>query len=1088
MSSVDNCIVCTKLIKPCHKNISCNACKSYVHKKCTKLKPKELKQLCQTEWICSKCKVDDDCYDTTDSENEFQELNISDADLEKYDKMLFNPLRFETILRNDDSYDFHVPDCSYIIPTQFKTVLPATKNDAFTVLNVNIRSLSGNFEKLKECIKTVNHDFSIIGLSETHLKDKPHDYYNLPGYRLEYVNRVGRNRGGVCMYITNNVNYKVRNDLCNANSNYESCFIEIERKNAKNILVGVIYRSHTPIDNFALDMVTVFNKINAENKMVYVMGDFNIDLLKDDTDRATHDYIDLIYSHSLIPTIYKPTRITETSATIIDNILTNCESIINSTILVTDISDHFPTVLISNLSLYDKNQHKNKCFYKRLYNDDNVLKLKKYLSELKWEELFDNINAEDDYSKFVTKFQELYDECIPLKKCTSKPKKEPRSPWITKGLLCSINTKNKLYKQYLRCPSIVNHQLFKTFRNKLHGLLRKSKRLYFFKKFEQIKGNMRQTWKTINNVLGRAQKQGLSNQFKRNTGTIITDPTVISNEFNDFFVNVGPALASQIHNTGKNYYDYLNSPCQTSIFMKPIVETEIMKIISKFDQNKSAGHDDIGNFIVKKVANEICHPLALIFNLSLLTGNVPDQLKIAKVIPIFKKDDADIFSNYRPVSVLPCFSKVLERLVFNRCIEFIDKNNLLNEKQFGFRANHSTNMAIMQLVDKINNAVEQSKTTLGVFLDLSKAFDTIDHDILLYKLELYGFRGVVKEWFKNYLSDRKQYVKYNDNTSELKNIICGVPQGSILGPLLFILYINDITNTSAILEFILFADDTTILYSSKHIVNELSLINRELSEVSNWFKANKLSVNASKTNYMIMGTPKMTAMKTPDNSTLQPNIDIILDDTKLQRVAKTKFLGVIIDENLTWKDNIDGITKTISRNIGVINKVKYFLPERILHTLYCTLVLPYVNYGILVWGSACKMYLEKLHKLQKWAVRSISNSHYRSHSKPLFYKYNILNIYDAYKLEVGVFMYKYFSGSLPNIFDDFFTKRSDIHNYHTRNSNNYNQTRNKKVFSDQAVRTTGPILWNSLNDHLKNVTSVNHFRNKYKATLLLTYN
>ena len=555
-----------------------------------------------------------------------------------------------------------------------------------------------------------------------------------------------------------------------------------------------------------------------------------------------------------------------------------------------------------------------------------------------------------------------------------------------------------------------------------------------------------------------------------------------------FFVNIGPQLASQIHNTGKNYYDYLNSPCHSSLFFKPVVESDIMKIINKFDPNKSAGHDDIGNYIVKKVAKEICHPLTIIFNLSLSTGIVPDHLKIAKVIPIYKKADADIFSNYRPVSVLPCFSKILERLVFNRCIKFIDDNNLLNEKQFGFRANHSTYMAIMQLVDKICSAVEQDQTTLGVYLDLSKAFDTIDHSILLYKLEYYGLRGIVKNWFKSYLSNRKQFVNYNDHKSELKNIICGVPQGSILGPLLFIMYINDITKTSNVLEFILFADDTTILYSSEHIVNDIPVINKELSEVSNWFKTNKLSINAGKTNYMIMGTPRMTSIISADDSTLQYDIDIILDDTKLQRVTKTKFLGVIIDENFTWKSHIEGISKTISRNIGVINKVKLFMPDRILHSLYCTLVLPYINYGILIWGSACKTNVDKLHKLQKWAVRTISNSHYRSHSEPLFFKYDILNVYDAYTLEVGVFMYKYFIGQLPKIFDGLFTKRSDIHDYRTRRSNDFNHTRNKKVFTDQAIRTAGPILWNSLNEHLKNVNSVNHFRKQFKTTLLSAYN
>ncbi len=1084
VSNIDICLVCSKIIKTCHKDIKCKICNLYVHKKCTNLNPKELKR--HKDWICDKCNSaisnGNDTLIQNECESLINDVNISDVDLEeKFQNLCFNPLRYENIAKNNISEDFQYNECSYLTPEQFRTNISLTNTNSFSCLNLNIRSISKNFDKLKECLESLNHDFTVIGISETHLKEKPHEYYNLPGYKMEYVNRTRCKMGGVCIYVSDKVKYKVRRDLCCASSDYESCFIEIERNNAKNILAGIVYRAHTHIDNFTIEIENVFKKINSENKITYIMGDFNIDLLKDDSERPIHDYLDLIYSYSLIPTIYKPTRITKTSATLIDNILTNCENVEKSVILVTGMTDHMPTAMVSNLSLHNKDKRKNTCSYKRCYSDDNISKFKNNLSKVNWNEVLDNIDAEHDYNVFVNKFQELYDESIPLKKCTSKSKKTPKSPWITKGLLKSINHKNKLYKKYIHCPSDSNYHKFKTFRNKLHSLIRKAKRSYYFTHFEQVKNNLRQTWKTINTVIGRTRKQTLNDQFRRESGTIITDPRKISDEFNDFFVNVGPNLASKIHSSGKQYYDYLNNSHTNSVFFKPITEYEVLKIINNFDKNKSAGHDGIGNLIVKRVANEIAQPLTNIFNLSLSTGKVPDQLKIAKVIPIYKKDDEEIFSNYRPVSVLPCFSKILERLVFNRCIKFIDQNDILNNKQYGFRANHSTHMAIMQLVDKVNKAVEKNETTIGVYLDLSKAFDTIDHNILLYKLEHYGFRGVVFDWFKSYLNDRKQFVNYNTHKSDLKRILCGVPQGSILGPLLFILYINDIINTSTMLEFILFADDTTILYSNTDIPKQIQQINIELSEVNNWFKANKLSVNASKTNYMIMGTPKMTSL---GHGNSQLNLNVILDDTELERVNKTKFLGVIIDENLTWKNHIDGITKTISRNIGMLNKLKFFMPERILYTLYCSLILPYINYGILIWGKACKTHLEKIHKLQKWAVRIISNSHYRSHSGPLFLKYNLLNVYKNYELEAGVFMYNYFKKLLPQSFNDFFTKPSEVHNYHTRNRNNYYHTRNKKVFSDKTIRTTGPILWNSLQDEIKNVNSTKHFRKIFKLSLL----
>ena len=297
---------------------------------------------------------------------------------------------------------------------------------------------------------------------------------------------------------------------------------------------------------------------------------------------------------------------------------------------------------------------------------------------------------------------------------------------------------------------------------------------------------MKKTWKTINNILGRKKNALIQPQFKNSHGKNSSDPQLIANDFNDFFVNIGPKLASKINSTGKEYHEYLKHSIEKSVFLSPVIDDEIIKIISKFDKTKSPGHDNIGNNIIKRIAKEMSIPLAIVFNLSITTGKVPNQLKSAKVIPIYKKDDAEIYLNYRPVSVLPTFPKILERLIFNRCVDHLDKRDILNEKQFGFRKNHSTYMAIIELVDKINNAVEKRETTLALYLDLSKAFDTIDHNVLLYKLEHYGFRGIVLNWFRSYLSIRNQYVYYNNCKSDKLDVTCGVPQGSILGP--FYLY------------------------------------------------------------------------------------------------------------------------------------------------------------------------------------------------------------------------------------------------------------------------------------------------------------
>ena len=298
---------------------------------------------------------------------------------------------------------------------------------------------------------------------------------------------------------------------------------------------------------------------------------------------------------------------------------------------------------------------------------------------------------------------------------------------------------------------------------------------------------------------------------------------------------------------------------------------------------------------------------------------------------------------------------------------------------------------------------------------------------------------------------------------------------------------------------ILLADDTTLLFSHQDILSQNNKINNELQEICNWFQANKLSVNASKTNYMVLGTPRNTSKFTDanldnDNSEYsnsdqleKTELNIILVGVSLNRVRSTKFLGLIIDENLTWKHHIDAISKTISRNTGMLTKLKHSIPENILYSLYCTLILPYINYGVLIWGNTCKTYLDKILKLQKWAIRTISKSHYRSHTEPLFSKYNVLKVNDTFKLNLGIFMYKHHTNQLPKTFSEYFTTHAEIHNHDTRYAHDYSINISKKMFSDRAIRNCGPTFWNSLDKNIKRCNNTKQFKKQLKSSLLSNY-
>ncbi len=1074
--SSSNCSVCCRHVRKTYRNIKCSLCKHYVHKQCTDLTNKEakFKKHCSPFWHCKTCndEIISLPFNHITNENEyflhlyrfFEHENLRKN---RFENLAFNPNIFEI-----DSNEIGCnSQCSYYTEDILNQVNNKYVNN-MSMLNANIRSLYKNVDAFKDFICTSQINFEIIGLVETWLQDKPQEYLKLPGYNLEFQNRAGKKGGGVCLYIKDNVNYHVRNDFQQIKhpEYVESVFIEIERPYSKNVVIGNVYRPPGQDINEFNDFIDkILTNATKNPKIVYLMGDFNINLLNEDIHSLTNDFVNIILSHSLYPSITKPTRITSNTATLIDNIFTNSTAEQTSGIIMTDLSDHLPVFICTDLNISRKFQSENSYHEVRQYTCENVDKLKSELKTVEWGNICNSNDVNVSYTNFINKYNEIFERCVPLKKKKIHSQNStPKSPWISLALLKSIKRKNSLYKKYLKNPSTKNCDTYKTYRNKLHSTLRMAKRNYFSDILEKERNNMRNTWKILNSIL-RPKTTASTDKFV--SGDVsITCPKQIATEFNKYFASIGPKLASTIQHNGKNFSSYLKESNVATCFFQPTDENEIMKIISKLGSGKSAGHDNIKSDIIKKVAGEIAFPLSMIFNTSLSTGVVPDDFKIAKVVPIYKKDNPEIFGNYRPVSVLPCLSKILERIVYNRTYDFLCKNNVLYHKQYGFRTNHSTYMAVLDFVNEISKAVEEKKFTIGIFMDLSKAFDTIDHNILLQKLYHYGFRGISNTWFCNYLSNRKQYVSYNSVISQTEDVQCGVPQGSILGPLLFIIYMNDICHISNILNTILFADDTTVFYSHKNLSFLSNVVNEELKVVCDWFKANKLSLNAKKTNLMFLGTAKQT-LNIDENS-----VNIYLDGCKLNRVRDAKFLGITIDENLTWKKQVETVCKLCSRNIAVLNKVKEFLPNSAMYQLYCTLILPYLNYGLLLWGNVNNEYLNKIFLLQKRALRTISKSSYLCPSKPLFEKYNVLNIFDMHAKEVAIFMYKYKNNLLPKSFDNCFVVNHDIHNYNTRNKDDFVIPKSKS----KTIFTNGPKIWNKLSIELKQAKSLKIFKDIIK--------
>lgn len=949
------------------------------------------------------------------------------------------------------------------------------QSKAFSVFHCNIRSLNKNLNHLEELLVTLGHDFSIIGISETKLSNNTHSNVDLPNYNFIRHDSITQ-AGGVGLYINNNVDYRIRDDLSLNNNNYENLWIEVTTSNReKNLILGIIYRHpHTNFSNFNDSLSETLNTITNENKQIIIMGDINIDLIKSDSHQPTGDYVDMLFSNFCFPVITKPTRITYHTHTLIDHIYTNnLDKYLTPGICLADISDHLPVfLLIDDVKSNKKERSKKIRDFKTLNKDE-------FLNDLKnanWD--YDENDVNISCANFMDKFISIVDKHAPYKTISKKEFKLNHKPWISSGILKSIQHKQKMYISHF-VKGTPNQKLqYKQYANKLTHVKEMSKKYYFKDKLNKAKTNVKETWKIINQITKLKSKSHVAPHKIYNNGEEIINPHEIANQFNNFFRNIGPTLADNVGPSSKTFDDYL-SPLvlKESFFTSPTNRPEIESMILKLDVSKASGPYDVPIHLIKLAGKYISKPLSLIYNLSFLSGIFPNYLKLSRIIPLYKSDSPHELSNYRPISLLSPFSKILEKLMYKRLLSFINKHNILYKYQFGFRKSHSTTLALIEITDNLLTAIDNGLYTCGIFIDFSKAFDTINHDILLSKLNHYGVRGNSLNWFKSYLNNRLQFVDLNGIHSNKTNILCGVPQGSILGPLLFIIYVNDIANCSKKLSIRLFADDTNCFLSNKDINMLINQVNIELNYLSDWIKANKLSLNIKKSKYMIIASPNKSVSST----------NLILNGSPLQKTDTFKYLGVIIDKNLTWKNHINIVCKKISKNIGILSKLRHYLDTDSLKQVYYSLIYPYLQYGLIIWGNTYKTRLNQLHILNNKAIRLMTFSSFYSHAPPLYKALGILQLKDLTYINTSLFMHDYINNKLPIAFLNYYKNTSDIHNYYTRSSaHNLYLTSASTNYGKFSMKFIGVKTWNSIPENTRKLPKYS-FKKEIKQSCLFSY-
>lgn len=886
--------------------------------------------------------------------------------------------------------------------------------------------------------------------------------YNLAAYHL----RPDRVRGGVCLLVGDSLSYTTIDSISRFNvpSVLECCAATV--KFSLNVVVLGLYRPphkhKAQLDCFfkTLDDILKFLRLRFPKHKLIVSGDFNINILSFGEDR--NNLLSILQSYNLNIHILNPTRIGPTSSTCIDNIISDIDiSLCNSIVFETGLSDHLAQyVCFSNLRLFDNNSYPEP--RKRIFSFHNINNFVSNLKDESWQEVYSlssESNANVSYNKFLEIFLLYFHSAFPLvKKCK---RKSIDKSWITKGIKISCARKRELHS-LAKESCDPNFLLYvKRYKQIFKRCVNAAKKMHNNNLIFNSNNKQKTTWDIVKRETKRVPVKRQINLEVR--GRIVTDRVTVSSAFNTYFsttcnrLNISPDIQEAL-----NGFETKQPPSSFSSF-EPLLIHDTLKLISEIKPSKSAGWDGIPPFLLKACANIIAEPLTHVINMSLQTGSFPDSLKHSSITPIFKKGNPTDIENYRPISILPAFSKVFEKAALKPLESFFENNRLLYNFQFGFRKNKNVQSALYTFVNEISSAVDESQSAVAVFCDLSKAFDCVNHKLLIHKLLKYGIKGKVLNWLSSYLNNRKQQVIIEvDTPSGYLPVQHGVPQGSILGPLLFIIYSNDLPQCISNSLAFTYADDTTIFI--KNTIRALLLDNliTDFNSLKHWFSVNGLLLNEEKTFSINFHSNYQNCFRADDSYLRQVMVSS----------AKGKFLGLHMESTVTWGAHVSGVSTSLNKAHYAILVLSKITDLKTLLTVYHAYVFSHLTYGVILWGNST--HAQIIFRIQKKIVRVISNAPRRSSCKQIFSKLNILPFPCIYIYQTLLFVKRN-----PDLFPN---NRQTT--YATRNIHNITLPPHRTASFQKSPKYMGIKLFNRMPVYLKQEQSLQRFKTLLREFLM----